>query len=299
MFRNLRLYRVHSPWPDSEEALSARLETTGFRPCGASAERSGGWETPAPDYPQLARRVGGADLFQLREQSRVLPASAVNEALDERLVEFETRMRRRPTRAEKRELRDEVYTRLLPNTLVKSDRIPGFHLVHEDLLGIGSASEPAAERFLDTLRDALGGLHVTPLAFATSVGTLLANVYLDAGPRTLSVGRECRMVDPAGSAASVVWNDITITDASVRRHVRDGLKVDRLALSYGEIMTFVLDQDGVMRKIRLSGDELSDDPPAQEDPLAGLDARFVLLTGTVSRLVRDLKHTLGGYAHAG
>jgi len=35
-----------------------------------------------------------------------------------------------------------------------------------------------------------------------------------------------------------------------------------------------------------------------EDPLAKLDADFVLLTGAVRRLVEDLKKLLGGFAHA-
>jgi DNA recombination-dependent growth factor C len=35
-----------------------------------------------------------------------------------------------------------------------------------------------------------------------------------------------------------------------------------------------------------------------EDPLAKMDADFVLLTGAVRRLVEDLKKLLGGYAHS-
>ncbi|MDP6970314.1 MAG: recombination-associated protein RdgC, partial [Pseudomonadales bacterium] len=145
------------------------------------------------------------------------------------------------------------------------------------------------------LRAALGSLNVTPLDFASPVSALLVNTYLGSGPRNLVVGRECKMVDAAGTGASVNWNDIDILDGSVRRHVRDGLKIDRLALSYGEVMSFVLDQQMVLRKIRISGDELSDDTE-EEEPLARLDARLVLFAGTLSRLMLGLKQALGGYA---
>ena len=80
MFRNLRIYRVTSPWPDSEEALSEILANNAFTPCGSFAERSGGWEAPTGnDDDPLCRRLHGADLLQLRTQSRVLPVAAINE----------------------------------------------------------------------------------------------------------------------------------------------------------------------------------------------------------------------------
>ena len=45
-FRNVRMYRIHSQWPGSEEALSEVLENAAFKPCGAFSERSGGFEPP-------------------------------------------------------------------------------------------------------------------------------------------------------------------------------------------------------------------------------------------------------------
>ncbi len=106
MFRNLRFYRVTSPWPDSEEKLSEILSENAFTPCGSFAERSAGWEAPGGnENDPLCRRLNGADLFQLRTQSRVLPVAAINEALEERVAEFRTRMELEPTRAEVRRLK--------------------------------------------------------------------------------------------------------------------------------------------------------------------------------------------------
>ncbi|GIS20179.1 MAG: hypothetical protein CM15mP120_20950 [Pseudomonadota bacterium] len=77
-FRNLRVYRIQSEWPESEEALSDLLAAAEFKPCGAFAERSGGFETPVDNSGDLmCRRLAGNDLIQLRVQSRVLPAAAV------------------------------------------------------------------------------------------------------------------------------------------------------------------------------------------------------------------------------
>jgi len=294
MFRNLRLYRLHSPWPDSEEGLSTALDSAPFTPCGPYAERSAGWEPPTgiPEDP-LCRRVGGADLLRLRTQTRLLPAAAIAEALEERLAAFRARAQRDPSRREKLQLKEEVQAELMPKTLVKSRRTRGFCLLSEQLIGVETASEVEAERFLDTLRAALGSLQVTPLAFKGSLGEFMTRIFLGEGAGEFRSGRECRMEDPAAGAATVTWLDIDLHDPSVRKHVRDGLKLTRLGVEFADLMSCVVDQDCVLRKIRLVGLESADDLP-DEDPLARLDAEFVLLSGNVRRLIRALERALGG-----
>jgi recombination associated protein RdgC len=293
MFRNLRLYRLHSAWPDAEAALSGQLEQAAFEPCGSFTERSSGWEPPAGgDADPLCRRVGGADLMRLRNQVRLLPAAAVNETLEERVAEFRRRAQRDPSRKEKRELKDEVHAELMPRALLKSERVKGFCLIAEKLIGIDTASEAQAERFLDRLRDSLGSLQVTPLQFKQPFAQLINRVFLGNGPPAFRPGRECRMQDPAAGAAVVSWLDIDLTDDDVRRHVRNGLKLTRLGVVFDDLATCVIDQDGVIRKLRLQGMNEAED--AEEDPLARLDTEFVLLTGVIRRLVKALGKSLGG-----
>lgn len=292
MFRNLRLYRLHSAWPDAEEALSECLEQAAFEPCGSFTERSSGWEPPAgEDSDGLCRRVGGADLMRLRSQTRLLPAAAVNEALEERVAEFRKRTERDPSRKEKRQLKDDVHAELMPRALLKSERVKGFCLIADKLIGIDTASEAQAERFLDRLRDGLGSLQVTPLKFREPMAQLINRVFLGDGPPAFRPGRECRMQDPAAGAATVSWLDIDLTDDDVRRHVRNGLKLTRLGLVFDDLVSCVIDQDGVIRKLRLQG--MNEAADQEEDPLARLDAEFVMLTGVTRRLVAALKKSLG------
>jgi len=93
MFRSVRFYSLVSPWPESEQELSEKLFNAAFKPCGPYVERSSGFEPPVGErHGLLARRVGGADLLRLRSQVRVLPAAALNEALEVRLDEYRARM---------------------------------------------------------------------------------------------------------------------------------------------------------------------------------------------------------------
>src|SRR5688572_5091190 len=102
MFRSVRFYRLNSPWPETEQQLSEQLSSAAFRPCGSYSERSSGWEPPTGDQNSLlSRRVEGADLVRLRSQTRLLPAAAIDEALEERLDEYRERMQQEPGRREK------------------------------------------------------------------------------------------------------------------------------------------------------------------------------------------------------
>ena len=95
------------------------------------------------------------------------------------------------------------------------------------------------------------------------------------------------MQDPADSKASVRFADMDLTDANIRRHVRDGMKLTHLGMGFNGLMSFVLDEHGGLGKLRLAEAD-APDSGADEDPLARFDAEFVLLTGTLREYLRVL-----------
>lgn len=298
MFRNLHFYRVTSPWPESEQDLSEILSENAFSPCGSFSERSAGWEAPGnnEDDP-LCRRLNGADLLQLRTQSRVLPAAAIKEALEDRVIEFRARLEQEPTRSELRRLREETRDRLLPKALVKSERTLACFIHSESLLVIDVGTETKAEWFLDQLRPCFDQFFCTPLTFNNPPGELMFRIFMGESPLGFSLGHECRMQDASDSKSIVSWKDFDLTDGSIRRHISEGMKLTHLGIGFDEVMGCVINEDGLFSKLKFIQGETVDNIDA-EDPMARLDADFVLLTGVVRRLVDDLKKLLGGYAHS-
>ena len=292
MFRNVRLYAFSNPWPDSEEALSEALNSAAFKPCGPLTERSNGWEPPAPQAgDMLARRVNGADLIRLRSQSRVLPAAAVNEALEERVDDYRQRMGEEPPGREKRRLKAEVRDELLPKAMVKSERIWGFVDVAAKIVGIDAARPAMAERFERRLKAPFGDLDLKPLQFKSPVHEFLTAMFLGDAPPNFALGRECRMQDPSEAVSTVRWMNFDLGDSTIRRHVVDGMRLTHLGLVYDNIMSFVLDENGVITKLKFLG--MDDAPDDENEPLARLDAEFVLLTGSLRALLKDLGRILG------
>lgn len=297
MFRNVRFYKLENPWPESEEALDQALQSATFTPCGPLTERSSGWEPVAPEAGEsLARRLNGADLVRLRSQSRVLPAAAINEELDARIEDYRKRMQEDPTPREKRRLKAEVRDELMPKSMVKSDRIWGYIDIGTKIVGIDSAQPANAERFLRRLKAPFGDLNLQPLRFTSPVHEFLTAMFLGDAPPNFALGRECRMQDAADAGSNVRWSNFDLTDSTIRRHVVDGMRLTHLGLVYDNVMSFVLDENGVMTKIKFLG--VDDDTGEEDDALARLDAGFVLATGTLRAMLKDLARLLGGIAQA-
>jgi recombination associated protein RdgC len=292
MLRSVRFYSVQSPWPKSEQELSEKLATVVFKPCGTYTERSSGFEPPTgTEDGSLARRLGGADLLRVRTQMRVLPTAAVNEALEVRLAEYRQRMQEEPGRRTKRKLKDQTRDELLPKALLKSDRMTALYLLQENVLAIGTSSETRAERFLEQLRAALGKLDTKPLAFERPLAEFLTRVFAGDPPPKFALGRECRMRDRAEAKSSVRWQDVDLTQANVRRCVKDGMELTHLGIEFGAVMSGVFDANGAIGKFKLLDLE---EPPEDtaEEPLARFDAELALLGGTLRHLVAGLRQAL-------
>ena len=295
MFRNVRFYSLEGDWPTSEEALSQDLENAGFEPCGPFTERSSGWiPVDADTSDSLARRVNGADLIRLRSQSRVLPHAVVREELEARIEDYRERTQEAPSPREKRRLKAEARDELLPKSMLKSDRIWGYFDIKEKMLGVDAAQEAAAERFLRRLQASCDRVNLKPLQYRKPFDDLLTKVFLGGAPSQFSVGRECRMQDAADTGSLVRWTNFDLSDRSIRDHVAHGMRLTHLELVYENIMSFVLSDKGVITKLKFLG--MDDDGEDHEDPLARLDAEFVLLTGTLRKLLGDLRKVLGGLA---
>lgn len=295
MFRNLRLYRLDSAWPDAEESLSEKLAAAGFEPCGPLTEKSSGFvEVYADAGDSLARRLNGADLMKLRIQSRVLPAAAVAEEFEVRLEEYRNRMGEEPSGREKRRIKAETRDELLTRAMLKSERIWGYVDLKEKVLAIESAGEPNAERFLRRLKAAFGDLAIRPLGFQEPLEGLMRKIFLGGAPGQFALGRECRMQDATEPKSKVRWTDFDLDDKSIRDHVAHGMLLTHVAVVYDNIMSFVIDEEAVLTKVKFLGvDDAADE---ESDPLTRFDAEFALASGTIRNLLGDLKSLLGGYA---
>ena len=110
---------------------------------------------------ELCTTLMGAHHFVFQREDKILPASVVNDFVNDKIEEISNGEARRVSRAEKRGIKDEVICLLLPKAFTKRTQVEC--IIKGDKLFIGSATTKMAEQVCSTIRDALGNLPVIPL----------------------------------------------------------------------------------------------------------------------------------------
>ena len=88
-FKNLRAFRLTSPFDLSPEVIHERLLGDAFTPCASTQPLSLGWVAPLGDQAELlVHTANGRHLVCMRREERLLPPAVVREMVQERLAEI-------------------------------------------------------------------------------------------------------------------------------------------------------------------------------------------------------------------
>ncbi len=299
-FRNLRAWRLASPWDLDAGGLSERLLDAAFAPCAPGQAETMGWEPPIGEDPEaLVHAVAGRLLLRARIQERILPGSAVNEVLPERLAAAEQREGRRLRAAERRELAEGIRAELLPKALLRSTRHWLLIDPANSLIMIDTATAARGEALLSQLRGSLGNLGVRPLAFARPLdGTLTHWVQTRELPEGFELGGWCDLEHPQDTANKVRFRAQPLDEDDVLAALDRGLRVTAVELLWDaggeDPLRCVLSEDGALRRLRLPSGEAAEGE--NESPEARLDADLALLGLTLQQFFAALFPALGGIA---
>jgi recombination associated protein RdgC len=295
-FRNLTLFRFPESSRNSLSELENSLEDHRLRPCGPIEMSTQGFVSPfGREAEELVHRIGPFTLVAVGSENKLLPSSVVNDELSAKIAEITEKEGRRIGARERKRLKEDVLTTLLPRAFVRSSRLFAYLDEETGWMVIDSASRKAAEEAVTQVREALGRFPATPMAPADSPRALMTQWLVSGNlPSGLVLGDECELRDPAEAGAVVRCRRQDLESDEVREHLKSGKQVFQLGLELDERMAFVLGEDLTIRKFRFLDvvlDELGDD--AQESARAELDARFALMTLETKRLLEKLDEWFG------
>lgn len=296
-FRNLTLFRF-SPAVSADLArLDDALAAHRLRACGPLDMSTRGFVPPGMRGAEepLTHKLRQCTLLALGSEDKLLPAQVVNEELQTKVRAIAEEQGRRVGGRERRRIKDELLTELLPRAFVRTSRMAAYVDKQHGWLVLDTASRKSAEDALTQIRGALGSFPAVPLAPATSPRILMTE-WLSSGhlPSSLRLGDECELRDPVTATGAIVRCRRQDLDADeVKEHLRNGKQVFLLGLVFDERMSFVLGEDLVIRKLNFLDvitEELSDSPA---DAGAELSASFALLTLELARLLAKLDECFG------
>ena len=295
-FRNLTLFRFPKSSTKNLAELDGLLDGHRLRPCGPIELATRGFVSPyGRDSDELTHRAGKFTLLTIGSEDKLLPSSVIGEALAVKIAEITDKEARRIGARERKRLKEEVMTDLLPRAFVRPSRVFAYLDEAEGWMVIDTASRKLAEEAVTQVREALGRFPATPMAPSDSPRTLMTD-WLVSGklPPGLSWGDECELRDPAEAGAVVRCRRQDLESDEVREHLKSGKQVFQLGLELDERMAFVLGEDLTIRKFRFLVvvlDEIGED--SSESARAELDARFALMTLETKRLLEKLDKWFG------
>ena len=240
-FKNVCLYTLDQPFPYDAEALDERLARDAFEPCGSLDMESGGWSPPLGDgASQLVHATGACLMMAVKEESKLLPAGVIREALDERVQAIEAQEARKVRKKEKDRIKDEIVHDLLPRAFSRSKRTFGYIDTRNGWLVVDAANWKKAEEFVERLRDCLGSLALEPPEAEQAPQQVMTRWLTEQPPPSdFTLGDECVLVDPELEGGEVRCKRLDLASSEVTNHIKAGKRVARLALTWQERMSFL------------------------------------------------------------
>lgn len=295
LFRNLTLFRFSHSQLSSLETLAEKLADHALKPVGPLELSSRGFVSPfGRGHEALSHRIGDCLLLNLGGEDKILPAAVVNEFLTEKLDAIRAQEDRNPGSRERKRLKDEVLTDLLPRAFSRPTRVPAYLDLARDWLLVDTSSRKNAEAVVSAIREVLGSFPALPANAETSPRALMTGWLAGEDlPDGFALGDECELRDPVDSGAIIKCRRQELASEEIREHLKVGKQCFQLGLVFADRLSFVLGEDLVVRKLKFL--ETATEALEKDDRQsleAELDASFALMSGELGLLLERLETEL-------
>ena len=294
-FKNLQLYRLAKDKPLTdltgfEQGLSGFV----LAPCNSCDPQSLGWVAPTPSGA-LRHSVTRQWLLALGVEKRLLPASVVKQFANDRAKLIEEAEGRRVGRKEMRDLRESIQIELMPRAFVQRRTTFAWIDPAAGWLAVDAGAPAKADELLEHLHKSIDSFGARlPATQISALSAMTAWVAAGEAPHGFSIDQDLELRSPDN--AVVRYAKHTLEGDEVRQHIAQGKVVTRLALTWRDKISFVLN-DKLQIKRLVFLDILKEQSEGQsENDDERFDLDFTLMTGELAELITDLMLALGGEA---
>jgi recombination associated protein RdgC len=292
LFKNAHVYRLSKEFDLDGSALADKIAGRSFAPCTGIRPSSFGWIPPLAAEGPLTHEVAGAILLRARREDKVVPVSAVNDAMAEKIERLEGIEGRKLSSKERQRIKEETSIELIPRALARSKQIMGYIAPRDRLLVIDTSSATEAEMFIDCLRDSLGSFPVTPPRVKVRPTDYFTQWILNRNlPDNIALGEQCDLLDPE-TGATVTCRRQDLATREIRNHIEAGKTCHRIGLRWHGELSVSVDKELALRQLKMEGSDIQE----EDDPVAQLDAALVDMSMTLARFLPELFSALGGEA---
>ncbi len=290
-FKNVTVFQLTNPFRVSIESLDEKLSRRAARDCGPLELSTLGWSSPLENGTALTLSINDTILITARKSEKILPATVVREELNKRIAEIESSEEREVKGKERQRLREEITVEMLPRAFARSRNTYALIDPENGWLLVDTASRTRAEELTVLLRETLGSLEITnPETELSPTGAMSQWLFHDTPPAGFTIDDECEIRENSEHGGIIRCKNIDVTQDSVRKHLESQSHVVRLAMSWNDRLSFILDQDLTIRRICPLElvDNLREETRDEEDEELFFIADMMLFQGEISELLKRL-----------
>ncbi len=296
-FKNLSIFRLTEEFTLAPADLELKLEQMAFRPCGSHEESTFGWTSPlGKSSEQLVHSANGFLMLCGKKEERVLPASVVNEMMQEKILETEEQQSRKLSKKERTAIKDELIFELLPRAFTFSNKTYAYIDPKGGWLIVDAASAKKAEDLLSSLRKSLGSLPAVPLnTIEKPVKVMTEWLVNNQPPDDIIIEDECELRAPeeAGGIIRCKRHDLSLPE--IKNHLDTGKEVIKLAVNWADRLSFIIDENLAVKRLKfldLIQDQVSDVDTDSE--AAQFDVDFSIMSLELANFLPRLLEIFGG-----
>lgn len=296
MFKNLTLYRIAPGWNPTPEAMEKALDSQRFVPCSATQDLSIGWVEPRGEaHGPLVEAIAGQRILRLQIETKAVPGAVVRRKAQEAADHIEATTGRKPGKKETKALREDARMALLPQAFARQQQAWIWIDPERGWLATDASSQGKLDAVVTALVRAFDGLVVTLLNTQVTPQTAMAQWLTAADaeewPEGLAVERECELRSTDEERSIVRFTRHHLFNDDVRRHVAEGKRPTRLAMSWEGRVGFTLTEGMQLKKIAFLEGVFEDQPKDEEQTF---DSNVAIGTGELRGTLEALIAALGG-----
>lgn len=292
-FKNLTLFKLTDDIALTKEILTECLSKQLFTENVKSCTDVKGWVSPFKNT-ELVHDLNGHYFFGLKHESKILPSSVVKEHVEAKSIEIEDQQGYKPGRKQLKEIKEAIVDELLPKAFTKSKITRVWIDKHNKYVFIDSATASVVDDIIGLMSKSFDPLPIKSLHTEQSPTVAMTDwLIADEAPHNFTIDADTLLQSTADNSKIKYVNLMPASD-EINLHVSAGKQCTMLALTWADRISFILDTELKVKKLRPLDILKESVDKSGPDELERLDADLTLMTEEVAQLISDLVTGLGG-----
>jgi recombination associated protein RdgC len=289
-FKQIQYFHLKQKMAYEPETLSEALQNLAFEPCLPGLPLGMGFTSPVDEIDApIVHAANGYMMVCLQVEEKILPATVVRQALQDRIKVIAHTQDRKVPYKEKQALQADIIATFLPRAFTRMKRLYAYVDTKRQCVILNVAHPKEVGYFLNSWKKVLPDYLLISPELKDLSYELTQWLQLHTYPQAFSIEKACMLQDDQQQGRTIRCQQQNLSVDAIQSLITDGCQVKQLALCWQDRVQFKLTSEGVLRGLDFqdklqAAAEFGDAETAQQQ----FDTDFVIMTETIAQLMDDL-----------